>query len=68
MVDADASWYWCGLGLTRLLRSLLYGVRPADPLTLAAVCILLLLVGFAASWLPARRASRVDPVGSLRWE
>jgi len=56
------------LALTRLLRSLLYGIKPTDPLTFAAVCSLLLLVGLAASWLPARRASRVDPVGSLRWE
>jgi len=56
------------LAVTRLLSSLLYGVRPTDPLTFAAVCCLLLLVGLAASWLPARRASRVDPVGSLRWE
>jgi len=56
------------LGVTRLLRSLLYDIGPTDPLTFAAVCTLLLLVGLAASWMPARRASRVDPVRSLRWE
>ncbi|MGD0045854.1 MAG: ABC transporter permease [Bryobacteraceae bacterium] len=54
--------------LTRLLRSLLYHISPADPLTIAAVCALLLVVGLFASWLPARRAAAVDPVGSLRME
>jgi putative ABC transport system permease protein len=56
------------LALTRLLRSLLYHISPTDPLTLIAVCTLLLVVGLLASWLPARRAAAVDPVGSLRME
>jgi putative ABC transport system permease protein len=56
------------LALTRLLGSLLYNIQPTDPLTLVAVCGLLLLVGILASWLPARRAAAVDPVGSLRME
>jgi putative ABC transport system permease protein len=56
------------LVLSRLLGSLLYGVTPIDPLTYAAVSLLLLAVGILASWLPARRAAAVDPVGSLRAE
>ena len=54
--------------LTRLMSSLLYGVSPTDPWTYAAVCLLLLLVAILAAYLPARRASRVDPVIALRYE
>jgi ABC-type antimicrobial peptide transport system permease subunit len=56
------------LALTRLLGSLLYGVTPIDPLTYAAVSLLLLVVGTFASWLPARQAAAIDPTGSLRVE
>jgi len=56
------------LVLERFLGSLLYGVRPADPWTYAAVTILLVLIGVAASYLPARRATRVDLVAALRSE
>jgi putative ABC transport system permease protein len=57
-----------GLVLTRLMRSLLYGIAPSDAFTFSAVAILLLLVTFAACLLPARRATRVDPVVALRYE
>jgi putative ABC transport system permease protein len=53
---------------TRALASLLRGVAPNDPSTLAAVAALLLTVAAAASWLPARRATRVNPVSSLKIE
>jgi ABC-type antimicrobial peptide transport system permease subunit len=52
--------------LTRLIRSLLYEVRPDDPLTFAAVATALLLVALTASFLPARRASRLPPTIALR--
>ena len=51
---------------TRIVESVLCGVAPADPLTFAAVTVLLLGVGFFACWLPARRAARIDPMDVLR--
>jgi ABC-type lipoprotein release transport system permease subunit len=52
----------------RVLASQLYAVRPADPLTYAGVAAVLVAVAAAASWGPARRASRVEPLEALREE
>jgi hypothetical protein len=54
--------------LRMLAKPLLYGVTPTDPLTLVAVSAVLLAAGALAAWIPARRASRLDPVRALRWE
>jgi predicted permease len=61
-----------GLGgalvLARLVKSMLYGLQPADPVSLVSGALLLIAVGLAASWLPARRAASVQPMQALRHE
>jgi predicted permease len=56
------------LALTRLIRSHLYGVGPSDPITFCIAVLVFLVVGLLAAWMPARRASRVDPMVALRNE
>jgi ABC-type antimicrobial peptide transport system permease subunit len=55
-------------GLARLITAFLFGVTAKDPVVLAGVPILLTAIAFLAVWLPARRASRVDPLVALRYE
>jgi putative ABC transport system permease protein len=76
VVGRSLSWTLAGLGvglvaslgLLRLLGTLLYGVRPLEPMVLGAVSLLLVAVALGASYLPARRAACVDPVVALRCE
>ena len=54
--------------LTRLMRSLLFGVTASDPLTFAAIPVLLIAVSLLATSIPARRASEIDPAECLRYD
>ena len=56
------------LGVTRYIQSFLFGVTPADPFTLIAAAALLIGVALIASYIPARRATKVDPMVALRYE
>ena len=58
----------CALGLTRLLGSLLFEISAADPITYVEIALLLVSVSLLASFLPAWRATRVDPMTALRYE
>jgi ABC-type antimicrobial peptide transport system permease subunit len=57
-----------GLLLTRLMRTLLFGISPGDSMTFVSVAAFLLLIAIAACIIPARRATRVDPIVALRHE
>ncbi len=74
MVNSNMAWVLIGLavgvagsaGLTRMLTGMLYEVRPLDPLVLGSVSFLLAAVALVASYLPARRAAKIDPISALR--
>jgi ABC-type lipoprotein release transport system permease subunit len=57
-----------GFALARAMVSLLYEVRPADPMVYAAACAIVMAIGLAASLVPATRAARLDPVVTLKYE
>jgi ABC-type antimicrobial peptide transport system permease subunit len=56
------------LAVRRVLSTLIFGIGPSDPVTIAAAIAVLLAVALAAAWIPARRAARVDPMAALRDE
>jgi ABC-type antimicrobial peptide transport system permease subunit len=76
MVNSSMVWVLVGIAagiagsaaLTRLLTGMLYDVRPLDPMVLGGVALLLTAVALMASYLPARRAARIDPIAALRCE
>ncbi len=58
----------CSLAVTRMVRGLLFGITPGDPLSLIAGIAVLTLTAAIAAWIPSRRAARVDPMVALRYE
>jgi len=76
ILSGSMAWVFAGivlgvlasLGLTRLLGTLLYGVKPGNPLVLGTVSLILAIVALLASYVPARRAAKVDPMVALRYE
>lgn len=68
IVGGAAAGIAIALGVTRLLTSFLFGVKAGDPITLLAVVALLVLIALAACYIPARRATKVDPLVALRYE
>jgi len=56
------------LALSRAMRSVVYGIKPHDPLTMVGAAVLMIAVAALAAWLPARRAAKVDPMEALRYE
>jgi ABC-type antimicrobial peptide transport system permease subunit len=56
------------LAVTRVLAKFLFDIKPTDPATFVTVAAVLVAVALFAGWLPARRATRVDPLVALRWE
>ena len=63
-----AGGFLAALALARTLASLLFGVGTGDPVTLGSVILILVSVSLLACYLPARRATKVDPAIALRWE
>jgi predicted permease len=63
LIGAPAAW-----AASRLVASALFGLKPGDPVIIATASLLLAAVAIAAAWIPARKASRVDPMTALRWE